>query len=187
MSTKKNINNPIDKDNITETPNTLSYGHHRGSFPIIPTKEGVIKNKALSAMEHQTDIQLKQIKDQMSLLAKQANQLKERVEISQMIYNEGGCLKVSCSYQGEQEDNYLIFKKGADQIYYFEANSWTKKDLAQNEQGQTVLSSYKGRVQYHGHLYRTNSMINKPQLMIKKKSSRNTDYNKRTAKGVKVN
>ena len=56
-------------------------------FPIIPTKEGVIKNKALSAMEHQTDIQLKQIKDQMSLLAKQANQLKERVEISQMIYN----------------------------------------------------------------------------------------------------
>ena len=88
---------------------------------------------------------------------------------------------------GEQEDNYLIFKKGADQIYYFEANSWTKKDLAQNEQGQTVLSSYKGRVQYHGHLYRTNSMINKPQLMIKKKSSRNTDYNKRTAKGVKVN
>ena len=87
MSTKKNITNPIDKDNITESPNTLSYGHHRGSFPIIPTKEGVIKNKALSAMEHQTDIQLKQIKDQMSLLAKQANQLKERVEISQMIYN----------------------------------------------------------------------------------------------------
>ena len=95
-------------------------------------------------------------------------------------------MKFILNLSQESEDT-LNFKKGADQIYYFEANSWTKKDLAQNEQGQTVLSSYKGRVQYHGHLYRTNSMINKPQLMIKKKSSRNTDYNKRTAKGVKVN
>ena len=65
MNQKKNISNPIDKDNVTDNPNSLTYGHHRGSFPVIPTKEGVIKNKALSAMEHQTDIQLKQIKDQM--------------------------------------------------------------------------------------------------------------------------
>jgi len=35
---------------------------------VIPTKEGVIKNKALSAMEHQTDIQLKQIKDMTALV-----------------------------------------------------------------------------------------------------------------------
>ena len=79
--------NPIDKDNITEEPGTLAYGHHRGSFPIIPTKKGVIKNKAMAAMEHQTDIQLLQIKEQMSLLAEQANKIKERVEISEMIYN----------------------------------------------------------------------------------------------------
>ena len=87
---------------------------------------------------------------------------------------------------GNMEDNYLIFKKAADQIYYFEATSWKKKDLITDESGQSVLSSYKGRVDYHGHLYRTNSMLSKPQLMIKKKSSRNTDYNKRRAKGVKV-
>lgn len=87
---------------------------------------------------------------------------------------------------GNMEDNYLIFKKAADQIYYFEATSWKKKDLIKDESGQSVLSSYKGRVNYHGHLYRTNSMLSKPQLMIKKKSSRNTDYNKRRAKGVKV-
>ena len=87
---------------------------------------------------------------------------------------------------GDMDNNYLIFKKAADQIYYFEATSWKKKDLITDETGQTVLSSYKGRVNYHGHLYRTNSMLSKPQLMIKKKSSRNTDYNKRRAKGVKV-
>ena len=84
--TDKNIN-PIDKDKITDDPGTLSYGHHRGSLPVIPTKEGDIKSKAVSAMEHQTDIQLQQIKEQMNLLAKQANNIKERVEISQMIYH----------------------------------------------------------------------------------------------------
>ena len=76
MKNKKNIVNPIDEDNITDQPGTLTYGHHRGSFPVIPTKEGVIKSKALSAMEHQTDMQLDQIKQQMSLLAEQANKIK---------------------------------------------------------------------------------------------------------------
>lgn len=86
MKNKKNIENPIDEDNITENPGTLTYGHHRGSFPVIPTKQGAIKSKAISAMEHQTDIQLDQIKQQMSLLAEQANKIKKRVEISEMIY-----------------------------------------------------------------------------------------------------
>jgi len=87
----KNINkdfiNPIDDDHITKTPSTLTYGHHRGSLPIIPTKEGEIKSKALSAMEHQTDIQLLQIKEQMALLAQQAQKIQTRVEISEQIYS----------------------------------------------------------------------------------------------------
>ena len=86
MKNKKNILNPIDEDNVTDQPGTLTYGHHRGSFPVIPTKEGTIKTKALSAMEHQTDMQLEQIKQQMSLLAEQANKIKKRIEISEMIY-----------------------------------------------------------------------------------------------------
>ena len=86
MKNKKNIVNPIDEDNVTDQPGTLTYGHHRGSFPVIPTKEGTIKTKALSAMEHQTDMQLEQIKQQMSLLAEQANKIKKRIEISEMIY-----------------------------------------------------------------------------------------------------
>ena len=50
MKKKKDIINPIDKDNITENPGSLSYGHHRGSFPVIPTKQGTIKTKAISAV-----------------------------------------------------------------------------------------------------------------------------------------
>ena len=79
--------NPIDKDNITETPNTLTYSHHRGGFPIIPSKQGDIKHKALSAMQEQTNSQLLQIKEQMETLAMQANRIKTRIDISEQIYN----------------------------------------------------------------------------------------------------
>ena len=87
MKNKKKIENPIDEKHITDQPGTLTYSHHRGSFPVIPTKQGTIKYKAISAMEHQTDMQLDQIKQQMSLLAEQANKIKKRVEISEMIYH----------------------------------------------------------------------------------------------------
>ncbi|MDG2370330.1 MAG: DUF2452 domain-containing protein [Flavobacteriales bacterium] len=79
--------NPIDKDNITETPNTLTYSHNRGGFPIIPSKQGDIKHKALSAMQEQTNTQLLQIKEQMETLAMQANKIKTRIDISEQIYN----------------------------------------------------------------------------------------------------
>lgn len=90
MSSEKNKDefiNPIDEDNITNIPHSLTYGHHRGSLPVKPTKQGQIKSKALSAMEHQTDIQLLQIREQMELLAKQANKIQKRVDISQQIYS----------------------------------------------------------------------------------------------------
>ncbi|CAG5079382.1 DUF2452 domain-containing protein [Parvicella tangerina] len=87
MSDKKqNIQNPIDKDTITETPGTLTYGHHRGSLPVAPTKEGQMKGQALAAMEHQTDMQLDQIKKQMELLAAQASKIQQRVTVSEQIY-----------------------------------------------------------------------------------------------------
>lgn len=79
--------NPIDPDNITENPHSLTYGHHRGSLPVKPTEEGQLKSKALSAMEHQTDIQLLQIKEQMELLAQQANKIQNRVDVSERIYS----------------------------------------------------------------------------------------------------
>jgi hypothetical protein len=79
--------NPIDEDSITETPHSLTYGHHRGSFPVVPTEQGQIKSKALSSMEHQTDIQMLQIKQQMELLAQQAAKIQKRVDVSKQIYS----------------------------------------------------------------------------------------------------
>lgn len=78
--------NPIDPDKITDSPNFLPYAHHAGSLPIKPEDQGKIKSRALKAMEYQTDVQLKQIYDQIQLLAVQAKAIQERREISEMIY-----------------------------------------------------------------------------------------------------
>lgn len=79
--------NPIDPDKITETPSTLEYGHNVGSAIVKPEDEGKVKGRALSAMEHQTDMQLDQIYQQMQLLADQAKKLNDRKKISEFIYN----------------------------------------------------------------------------------------------------
>ena len=78
--------NPIDKDKITERPHNLEYPHHVGSPKVEKTEKGVIRSKALSAMEQQTNLQLKQIYEQMELLASQARHLQQRVATSQKIY-----------------------------------------------------------------------------------------------------
>jgi hypothetical protein len=83
---QEEFQNPIDPDKITDQPGSLPYAHHRGSAVIKTTKESVIKSRALSAMEEQTNLQLDQIKQQIELLAKQANEIKERRELSHKIY-----------------------------------------------------------------------------------------------------
>lgn len=83
----EDFKNPIDPDKITETPSTLEYGHHTGSAVIKPEDQGKLKGRALSAMEHQTDMQMNQIRQQMQLLADQAKSLQDRKVISEIIYS----------------------------------------------------------------------------------------------------
>lgn len=64
----------------------LPYASSVGSVAIRPTKEGVIKHKALFAMEEQTNMQLDQIRQQIELLARQAQEIRKRKELSMMIY-----------------------------------------------------------------------------------------------------
>lgn len=82
----KEFVNPIDPDKITERPDILPYGHTVGAPSIKPEDKGKIKSKALSAMQEQTDLQLRQIKEQIDLLAKQAKAIQDRVEVSNKIY-----------------------------------------------------------------------------------------------------
>lgn len=78
--------NPIDPDKVTETPGSLEYPHHAGSALVKPEDQGKLKGRALSAMEHQTDMQLDQIRQQMQLLADQVKKLNDRKVISEIIY-----------------------------------------------------------------------------------------------------
>lgn len=75
-----------EKEKITETPGTLAFPHTVGGALVKPEDRGKIKGRAVSAMHQQTDRQMKQLYEQMETLVKQANQLKQRVEVSERIY-----------------------------------------------------------------------------------------------------
>lgn len=83
---EKDFINPIDPDKITENPSTLPYAHTVGGAVIKPTKQGLIRSRSLSAMEEQTDMQLSQIKEQIDLLAQQAQKIQERKDLAARIY-----------------------------------------------------------------------------------------------------
>lgn len=87
MEEKKIFINPIDDDHITEIPNIIQYPHHRGSSLVKPEDMGKVKSRAYTAMEQQTQTQLQQIYDQIEILAKQAKKIKQRIEVSTLIYN----------------------------------------------------------------------------------------------------
>ena len=75
----KDFINPIDADKVAERPDILPYGHSVGAPAIRPEDIGKKKSRALSAMQEQTDLQLRQIKEQIDLLARQAKGIQDRI------------------------------------------------------------------------------------------------------------
>ncbi len=65
----------------------LPYSSSTSGAIIRATEEGVIRHKALTSMEEQTNIQLAQIREQVELLAKQAQEIHKRKELSLLIYS----------------------------------------------------------------------------------------------------
>jgi hypothetical protein len=85
----------------------LPYSASVSGAVIKANEEGVIKHKALTAMEEQTNMQLEQIRKQIELLALQAQEIHKRKELSLMIY-----------------EARLSFKPNIGQVYYL----YEKKD-----------------------------------------------------------
>ena len=75
-----------EKEKTAANPSLLPYAHTVGGVVIKPEDEGKIKGLAVKAMQEQTEMQMGQIYEQMQLLAKQAQNIQLRVEISQKIY-----------------------------------------------------------------------------------------------------
>ena len=65
----------------------MPYSTSVSGAVIKATEEGVIRHKALTAMEDQTNMQLNQIRRQIELLAIQAQEIQMRKELSMIIYN----------------------------------------------------------------------------------------------------
>lgn len=64
----------------------LPYSASVSGAVIKATEEGMIRHKALTAMEEQTNMQLEQIRKQIELLALQAQEIQKRKELSMIIY-----------------------------------------------------------------------------------------------------
>jgi DNA-binding PadR family transcriptional regulator len=65
----------------------IPYSTSVSGAAIKATEQGVIRHKALTAMEEQTNMQLEQIRKQIELLAMQAREIQMRKELSIIIYN----------------------------------------------------------------------------------------------------
>lgn len=86
----------------------LPYASSVGSVAVKPTEEGVIKHKALQAMEEQTNMHLDQIRQQIELLARQAQEIRKRKELSMIIYN------ARLSFQPVIGQHYYLYQKQDD-------------------------------------------------------------------------
>lgn len=111
---KEHIPKAVDLDQIdlermklktTDIPGLLKYAHDIGGFSVVPTEQGEIKGRAMKVMQEQTQRQMDQIYEQMKLLAKQVNDLKDRADISAMIY------EADISFQPVVGETYYLYEK----------------------------------------------------------------------------
>lgn len=110
--------NPIDKDKVAENPGLIAYPHTIGSVVIRPEDLGKLKSKALSAMREQTDMHLLQIQKQVELLISQANEIKQRIEISEKIYTAHISFEPLIGHiyhLYKKEDNYRLMMIGPEE------------------------------------------------------------------------
>ncbi|NNF34823.1 MAG: DUF2452 domain-containing protein [Saprospiraceae bacterium] len=114
--------NPIDKDKIAETPHLLPYAHHVGSAIIRPIDKGKEKGLSMTAMYQQTDVQLTQIKEQVETLIRQAQEIHDRIDISEKIY------KADVGFRPIIGRTYHLYEK--------EVNQWVISMIAPEEWGK---------------------------------------------------
>jgi len=146
MSDENNLPKPIDvtkidtelmKLKVTDVPSLLEYAHTIGGFAITPTNEGMIKSHARDAMKEQTEEQLGLIFEQMKTLAKQVQDIKKRVEISDMIYG------VQMTFQPVIGKRYFLYEldEGKKYLSLISPKEWGDKMAGQKYLAEVHLNS----------------------------------------------
>ena len=75
-----------EREKTTEQPGLIAFPHTVGGAVIKPEDQGKMKGRSVSAMRQQTDRQMRQLYEQAQTLARQAQAIKDRVDISERIY-----------------------------------------------------------------------------------------------------
>lgn len=131
---KEEFINPIDPDKVAENPGILPYGHHVGGFAIKPIDKGRVRSRALLAMEEQTNSQLKQIYEQIEILAKQAKDIQKRIDVSNWIYGS------EIGFEPLTGQTYHLYLKDDDKhvLSMIGPNEWGRKECPFKEFVATV-------------------------------------------------
>ncbi len=146
---EKRKHNPIDEDKIAENPHLLPYAHTLGGAIIKPLDKGRIKGLAMSAMYEQTGDKLNQIKEQIDLLVQQAQDIHDRIDLSEKIYEAKYSFKPIIGQQYflyQQDEEYVLSmisptewgKKGAPYEYLASAkvlsdHTWEITDMQKQD------------------------------------------------------
>ena len=114
------MENPIDDKLAAKNPGLMEYAHTAGSAVIRPEDIGKVKGKAQMAMRQQTFDQLEKIYRQMELLGQQAQTIKDRIEISERIYN------AQMSFEPVINHSYYLYEKadGIDVLSMVGPDEW---------------------------------------------------------------
>lgn len=117
---KDSFVNPINKDKVAENPGLLPYAHTAGGAVIKPEDMGKVKGRSIVAMRQQTDRQMGQLYEQMEVLARQANLLSQRKEISERIY------EASMGFEPIINQTYYLYEKedATDLLSLVAPNEW---------------------------------------------------------------
>ena len=114
--------NPIDHEKVTDIPHLLPYAHHVGSAIIRPLDKGRTKGLAMKAMYQQTETQLLQIREQVETLIRQAQEIHDRISISERIY------KADCGFRPVAGHIYYLYEK--------KDSSWVLSMISPTEWGK---------------------------------------------------
>lgn len=94
------------KDQGLDLGALIEYAEQEGGFDIVPSEKGSKEGKAMTVMKGQTSDRLQSIMEQMKTLASQAQELKERAEIHEMIY------LATVNFSPVMGKHYFLYQKG---------------------------------------------------------------------------
>lgn len=109
--------------NVAQNPGLLGYAHTAGSAVIRPEDMGKVKGKAQMAMRQQTQDQLGKIYKQMELLSKQTQDIANRIEVSERIYD------ADMGFEPIVNHSYYLYEKpsGKDALSMVGPSEWGRK------------------------------------------------------------